>query len=81
VVGGTHAEGLDFRFDRGTFTEGLAVSDHDELTKLAVEIGLDEAEVREVLGSGTQAWGERSPLTPPAGADGGDACEGDSCAV
>jgi predicted DsbA family dithiol-disulfide isomerase len=42
---------LKERFDRGTFTEGLAVSDHDELTKLAVEIGLDEAEVREVLGS------------------------------
>jgi predicted DsbA family dithiol-disulfide isomerase len=40
---------LKERLDRGTFTEGLAVSDHDELTALAVEIGLDEAEVREVL--------------------------------
>lgn len=40
---------LKERLDRGTFTEGLAVSDHDELTALAVETGLDEAEVREVL--------------------------------
>jgi predicted DsbA family dithiol-disulfide isomerase len=116
---------LKERFDRGTFTEGLAVSDHDELTKLAVEIGLDETEVREVLASDryaadvradqeraralgisgvpffvidgkygvsgaqpadlfleglTQAWGERSPLTPLAGTD-GDACAGDACAI
>jgi predicted DsbA family dithiol-disulfide isomerase len=42
---------LKERFDRGTFTEGLAVSDHEELTALAVEVGLDEAEVRAVLGS------------------------------
>jgi predicted DsbA family dithiol-disulfide isomerase len=40
---------LKERLDRGTFTEGLAVSDHEELTALAVEIGLDEAEVRDVL--------------------------------
>ena len=39
------------RLDRGTFTEGLAVSDHAELTALAVETGLDEAEVRDVLAS------------------------------
>jgi len=42
-------DALKERLDRGTFTEGLAVSDHDELTALAVEIGLDEAEVRDVL--------------------------------
>jgi predicted DsbA family dithiol-disulfide isomerase len=42
---------LKERLDRGTFTEGLAVSDHEELTALAVEAGLDEAEVREVLAS------------------------------
>jgi len=40
---------LKERLDRGTFTEGLAVSDHGELTALAVEAGLDEAEVRDVL--------------------------------
>jgi predicted DsbA family dithiol-disulfide isomerase len=40
---------LKERLDRGTFTEGLAVSDHEELTALAVEIGLDEADVRDVL--------------------------------
>jgi predicted DsbA family dithiol-disulfide isomerase len=45
-------DALKERFDRGTFTEGLAVSDHDELTALAVEVGLDEAEVRDVLASG-----------------------------
>jgi predicted DsbA family dithiol-disulfide isomerase len=42
---------LKERLDRGTFTEGLAVSDHEELTALAVEVGLDEAEVRAVLAS------------------------------
>jgi predicted DsbA family dithiol-disulfide isomerase len=42
-------DALKERLDRGTFTEGLAVSDHEELTALAVEIGLDEAEVRDVL--------------------------------
>jgi predicted DsbA family dithiol-disulfide isomerase len=40
---------LKERLDRATFSEGLRVSDHDELTALAVEVGLDEAEVREVL--------------------------------
>jgi predicted DsbA family dithiol-disulfide isomerase len=42
---------LKERLDRGTFTEGLGVSDHEELTALAVEVGLDEAEVRAVLKS------------------------------
>ena len=42
---------LKERFDRATFSEGLAVSDHDSLVKLAVEVGLDEAEVRDVLDS------------------------------
>ena len=42
-------DALKERLDRGTFTEGLAVSDHEELTALAVEVGLDEAEVRQVL--------------------------------
>jgi predicted DsbA family dithiol-disulfide isomerase len=44
-------DALKERLDRGTFTEGLAVSDHDELTALAVETGLAEADVRDVLGS------------------------------
>jgi len=42
---------LKERLDRGTFTEGLGVSDHEELTALAVEVGLAEAEVRAVLAS------------------------------
>ena len=40
---------LKERLDTGTFTEGLPVSDHDALTALAVEVGLPEAEVRDVL--------------------------------
>ena len=40
---------LKERLDRGTFTEGLPSSDHDALTALAVEVGLPEAEVRDVL--------------------------------
>jgi predicted DsbA family dithiol-disulfide isomerase len=39
------------RLDRGTFTEGLPVSDHQALTEAAVEVGLDEVEVKEVLTS------------------------------
>ena len=42
---------LKERLDAATFGEGLSVSDHDALTALAVEVGLDEAEVREVLAS------------------------------
>ena len=42
---------LKERFDAATFTEGLSVSDPDELARLAVEVGLDEARVREVLDS------------------------------
>ncbi|NQU36096.1 MAG: DsbA family oxidoreductase [Actinobacteria bacterium] len=36
-------------FDDATFTKGLSVSDHSELLKVAVGIGLDEAEVTGVL--------------------------------
>lgn len=42
---------LKERFDHGTFTAGLAVSDHEELTRAAVEVGLDEVDVKEVLTS------------------------------
>lgn len=37
--------------DTGTFADGLSVSDHDELTRVAVTAGLDEDEVRRVLAS------------------------------
>jgi predicted DsbA family dithiol-disulfide isomerase len=46
---------LKERFDRATFGEGLSVSDHDALSALAVEVGLDEGEVRDVLASGGYA--------------------------
>jgi predicted DsbA family dithiol-disulfide isomerase len=42
---------LKERLDQGTFTEGLGVSEHEELTELAVEVGLPEAEVRAALAS------------------------------
>ena len=42
---------LKERLDRGTFTEGLAVSDHASLRELAVEVGLPAAEVDDVLSS------------------------------
>ena len=42
---------LKERLDHGTFSEGLPVSDHQALTDAAVEVGLDEIEVKEVLTS------------------------------
>jgi predicted DsbA family dithiol-disulfide isomerase len=42
---------LKERFDHGTFSEGLPVSDHQALTDAAVEVGLDEIEAKEVLTS------------------------------
>ncbi len=38
-------------FDEATFTQGLSVSDHSELTKIAVDVGLDQAAVEAVLDS------------------------------
>jgi predicted DsbA family dithiol-disulfide isomerase len=114
---------LKERLMRAVFTEGEATSEHDVLTRLAVEVGLDEDEVSAVLStdafadevradeetarslgitgvpffvvdmkygvSGAQsadvlldvldkAWAESQPLSVVTG---GDACEGDSCAV
>jgi predicted DsbA family dithiol-disulfide isomerase len=37
------------RFFRGYFTEGVAVGDHDQLAGMAVDVGLDPVEVKEVL--------------------------------
>jgi predicted DsbA family dithiol-disulfide isomerase len=37
------------RFLTGYLAEGAAIGEHEEITTLAVEAGLDEAEVREVL--------------------------------
>ncbi len=109
------------------FTEGVAVHDHDSLVRVASEVGLDPADVRQVLTDGTyadrvradeaeaqalgisgvpffvldrrygvsgaqppevllaalqQAWDEQ-PLSAVAGSvvTGGDACDGDACAV
>ena len=44
-------DALKERFDRAYFTEGEPVDDHATLTRLAVEVGLDEAEVAQVLAS------------------------------
>ena len=51
---------LKERLDRGTFTEGLAVSDHHELAAAAAEVGLDEAAVKEVLTSDRYAEAVRA---------------------
>jgi predicted DsbA family dithiol-disulfide isomerase len=42
---------LKERLDRAHFTEGEPVDDHAALTRLAVEVGLDEVVVKEVLAS------------------------------
>ena len=42
---------LKERLDRATFTEGLPVSDHQALTEVARQVGLDELEVKKVLAS------------------------------
>ena len=42
---------LKERLDRATFSEGLSVSDHAELARLAVEVGLPAHEVEAVLAS------------------------------
>ncbi len=51
---------LKERLDRATFGEGLSVSDHDELAALAVEVGLGEGEVRDVLASDGYAGAVRA---------------------
>jgi predicted DsbA family dithiol-disulfide isomerase len=42
---------LKERLDHETFTAGLAVSDHEELTRVAVDVGLDRADVTRALAS------------------------------
>jgi predicted DsbA family dithiol-disulfide isomerase len=42
-------EAMKERLFRAYFTEGALIADHDVLLRTAVEVGLDEAEVREVL--------------------------------
>jgi predicted DsbA family dithiol-disulfide isomerase len=42
---------LKERLDRGTFSEGLAVSDHTQLRALALEVGLPAGEIDDVLAS------------------------------
>jgi predicted DsbA family dithiol-disulfide isomerase len=57
---------LKERLDHATFTEGLAVSDHEALTAVAVRVGLAEAEVREVLASDAYADAVRADLAQAA---------------
>lgn len=47
------ADAAHERFMRAYFTQGLSVADHDTLVRLATEVGLDEAQVREVLAGST----------------------------
>jgi predicted DsbA family dithiol-disulfide isomerase len=55
-------DALKERLDHGTFTEGLSVSDHDELSSAAVEVGLPEADVRAVLASDRYADAVRADI-------------------
>ena len=48
------------RFMRANFTDGRAISDHATLTELAVEAGLDRAEVEQTLASDAYAADVRS---------------------
>lgn len=43
------------RFLRGYHSEGAAIGDHGEITRMAVEAGLDEGEVRDVLAGDAHA--------------------------
>src|SRR6478752_6756591 len=45
------ARAMEDRMVRAYLTEGELISDHDTLTRLAVEVGLPEAETRELLAS------------------------------
>ena len=53
------ADRLSERLYHAYFAEGLELSDHDVLTRIAVEEGLDEAEVRALLSSDQCAVGVR----------------------
>jgi predicted DsbA family dithiol-disulfide isomerase len=50
-LAGAHAlrDAMKERLLRAYFTEGELISDHDTLIRLAVEVGLDQQEVRELL--------------------------------
>jgi predicted DsbA family dithiol-disulfide isomerase len=54
---------LKERLDHGTFTEGLPVSDHEALGRVAIEVGLDEIEVKDVLTSDMYADAVRADET------------------
>ncbi|QPC81866.1 DsbA family oxidoreductase [Phototrophicus methaneseepsis] len=50
------------RLQRAYFTEGLVVSDEETLVQLAVEVGLDAAEVREMLAGDAYAADVRADI-------------------
>lgn len=43
---------MEERLFKAYFTEGKNIADHDTLVQLGVEVGLDEADVRQLFGSG-----------------------------
>ena len=51
---------LKERLDHATFTEGLPVSDHQALSEVAVQAGLDEIEAKEVLATDMYAQAVRA---------------------
>ena len=50
------------RIQRGYFTEGVVVSDHDTLVRLAVDVGLDAEETRAMLASDQYAAEVRADI-------------------
>src|SRR5690606_19384459 len=48
------------RIMRGWYTEGAAIGDRDTLVRLAVEAGLGEKDVREMLGSDSYGYDVRA---------------------
>ena len=57
---------LKERLDRGTFTEGLRVSDHASLREVALEVGLPADEIDDVLGSDRYAEAVRADVAQAA---------------
>lgn len=57
-----HGDDMKERLLRAYFTEGQQIGDRGVLVRLATEVGLDEARVREVVESGTHADAVRADI-------------------
>ena len=55
------------RIQKAYFTDGLLISDHDTLVQLAIEVGLDETKVRQMLAGDAYANDVRADVRRAAG--------------